>query len=105
MTVTTDDNTLTIDRSTAGTAGMREAAATRMAMTMTMAIASLAGGGCEDGEANSDGQECDEFFHSEARFLFDSLPHHGGVIIRRGSHRAIQPWHKYFPVMKVTHTR
>ncbi len=88
MTITADDDTLTIDRCAAGTAGVREAAATRM--TVTMAIASLAGGGCKDGKANSDGQEGDEFFHEGWRFGFDLLPHHGGVIFRRGSRRAIQ---------------
>jgi hypothetical protein len=59
MTITTDDHTLTINRGAAGTAGVREAAA-RMAVT----IASLAGGWCEDGEADSDSQEGDELFHS-----------------------------------------
>jgi len=61
MTITTDDHTLTINRSTAGATGVGvAAAATRMAVT----IASLTGGGCENGEADSDCQEGDEFFHS-----------------------------------------
>ena len=60
MTITTDDHTLTINRGATGAAGVREAAATRMAVT----IASLTGGGCEDGEAGDNGQEGDELFHS-----------------------------------------
>lgn len=59
MTITTDNDTLTIDRCAAGTAGVREAAATRMTVT----IACLAGSRSEDGKADRDGQEGDEFFH------------------------------------------
>jgi hypothetical protein len=59
MTITTDDHTLTIDRCAAGTAGVREAAATRMTVT----IASLAGSRSEDGKAGRDGQKGNEFFH------------------------------------------
>lgn len=88
MTITTDDHTLTIDRCAAGTAGVREAAATRMAVTM--AIASLTGGRSEDGKADRDGQEGDEFFHEGWRFGFDLLPHHGGVVIGRGAAAAIR---------------
>ncbi len=61
MTITTNDHTLTINRSAAGTAGVGVATA---ATRMTVTIASLAGGGCEDGEADSDSQKGDKFFHS-----------------------------------------
>lgn len=52
MTITTDDNTLTINGSAAGTAGVREAVATRM----TVAITRLTGGRSEDGKAGGNGQ-------------------------------------------------
>ncbi len=59
MTIMTDDHTLTINRSAAGATGVGVAAA---ATRMTVTIASPAGGRCEDGEADSDSQQGDEFF-------------------------------------------
>ncbi len=68
MTIAANHDTLTIDGSAAGTAGVGVASA---GMTMVMAIASLAGGGGESSKAGDrDCQEGDDLFHEGGRRLF-----------------------------------
>ncbi|GEP41481.1 hypothetical protein BGE01nite_07720 [Brevifollis gellanilyticus] len=68
MTVTTDNDTLTINRATAGAAVVREAAAR---IAVAMAVISLRGGRGESSQAGDrDGEEGDDLFHDGGRSLF-----------------------------------